>query len=70
VPLHTKIPPTITADAAAVLVTDIRRHLPPRTPAPPRKPLSRTSALASVSYGGHVSKERANASTGADDGRA
>jgi len=46
-------PPTITAAAAALLVTDRRRHVPRRTPAPPRKQLSRTScALARVSYGG------------------
>ena len=62
-PLTTKTPPTITAAAAAAaagLVTDRRRHLRPRTPAPPRKPLSHMSALARVSYGVHVSRERAN----------
>jgi len=59
VQLQTKIPPTITAATAAVLVTDRRRHLPPRTPAPPRQ-LSRISALARVSYGGHVSGKGAN----------
>ena len=59
-PLQTKTPPTITAAAAAAaagLVTDRRRRLPPRTLAPPRKPLSRTSALTRVSYGGHMSGE-------------
>jgi len=46
-------PPTITAAAAALLVTDRRRHVPCRTPAPPRKQLSCTSsALARVSYEG------------------
>ena len=63
-PLQTKTPPTVIA-AAAVLVTDRRRHLPPCTPAHPRKQLSHTSALASsVSYGGQM------LSTGADDSRA
>jgi len=49
-------PPTITAAAAAaLLVTDRRRHVPRRTPAPPRNQLSRmSSALARVSYGGHL----------------
>jgi len=56
----TKTPPIITAAAAAALVTDRHRHLPPRTPAYPRKQLSRTSNLARVSYRGHVSGEGAN----------
>ena len=48
-------PPSITVAAAALLVTDRCRHVPPRTPAPPRKQLSRIlSALARVSYWKHV----------------
>jgi len=62
--------PTITAAAADVLVTDRCRHLPPRTPAPPRKQLSRTSVLARVSYGGMCPGTGQMSSTGADDGRA
>jgi len=59
---YRQTPPTTTttAAAAAVLVTDRHRHLPPRTPAPLRKQLSRMSALARVSYGRHVSGEGAN----------
>ena len=51
-------------------VTDRRRHLPPGTLAPRRKQLSRTSALARVSYGGMYSGRGQMSSTGADDGRA
>ena len=36
------------------------RTFAPRSPAPPRKQLSRTSALARVSYRGHVSGEGAD----------
>ena len=59
-PLQTKTPPTITAAAAALFVTDGRRHLPPCTPAPPRKPLSCASAQARVRYRGHLYGEGAN----------
>jgi len=52
------------------LVTDRRRHLPPRTRAPPRKQLSHMSALARVSYRGGMCPGRGQmSSTGADDDR-
>ena len=49
-PRHTITDAAAAADVGLV-VTDRRRHLPPRTLAPPRKQLSCTSALARVSYG-------------------
>ena len=50
-----------------------RRRLPHRTPAPPRKQLSRTSALARVSYGGACIRKGGKCPVPAptsDDGRA
>jgi len=52
-------------------VSDARQLIfVPRTPAPPRKQLWRTSALARVGYGGVYPGRRQMTSTSSDDGGA
>jgi len=78
--------PSLGSELAGTLLVDFSRGLlqlllsslsharqltfAPRTPAPPRKQLSRTSALARVGYGGLYPGRGQMSSTSSDDGGA